>query len=125
MTDSSAFKVDLGNCEREPIHVLGNIQPFGFLITVGADWRVTRASANLDDFIGIPPGEEEQVFSLCERCSNAKDFAAGTGTGLYHDRTTVMHHNGEMWCESPGLNQGSVFYVRLPIHRDGVDPKPA
>ena len=57
MTDSSAFKVDLGNCEREPIHVLGNIQPFGFLITVGADWRVTRASANLDDFIGIPPGE--------------------------------------------------------------------
>ena len=78
-----------------------------------------------DTGIGIPPGEEEQVFSLCERCSNAKDFAAGTGTGLYHDRTTAMHHNGEMWCESPGLNQGSVFYVRLPIHRDGVDPKPA
>jgi len=57
MTDSSAFKVDLTNCDREPIHVLGNIQPFGFLITVGADWHVTRASINLDQFIGVAPGE--------------------------------------------------------------------
>ncbi len=69
-----------------------------------------------DTGIGIPPGEEENVFSLCERCSNAKDFAGGTGTGLYHDRITVSHHNGEMWVESPGLNQGSTFYIRLPIH---------
>jgi len=78
-----------------------------------------------DTGIGIPPGEEEQVFSLCERCSNAKDFAAGTGTGLYHDRTTVMHHNGEMWCESPGVGQGSTFYVRLPVHRESAETKAA
>ena len=69
-----------------------------------------------DTGIGIPPGEEEQVFSLCERCSNAKDFATGTGTGLYHDRTTVMHHNGELWMESEGVGKGSTFYIRLPIH---------
>ena len=57
MHETSGFKVDLTNCEREPIHVLGNIQPFGFLLTVGADWFVTRASANLAQFIGIAPGE--------------------------------------------------------------------
>jgi signal transduction histidine kinase len=71
-----------------------------------------------DTGIGIPPGEEEQVFSLCERCSNAKEFASGTGTGLYYDRITVMHHNGEMWVESAGAGQGSTFFIRLPIHRE-------
>ena len=49
---SATFKVDLTNCEREPIHVLGNIQPFGFLLAAGADWLVSRASANLEKFIG-------------------------------------------------------------------------
>jgi len=48
-------KIDLTNCEREPIHILGNIQDFGFLIAVGADWLVARTSANLQDFIGIAP----------------------------------------------------------------------
>ena len=37
-------QVDLTNCDREPIHLLGAIQPFGFLIAVStADWTVTRA----------------------------------------------------------------------------------
>jgi len=48
-------KIDLSNCEREPIHILGNIQNFGFLIAVSADWMVARASVNLQDFIGITP----------------------------------------------------------------------
>jgi light-regulated signal transduction histidine kinase (bacteriophytochrome)/CheY-like chemotaxis protein len=54
MTDT-AFKVDLTNCEREPIHVLGNIQPFGFLLSAGADWIARRVSANVGDFLGIAP----------------------------------------------------------------------
>ena len=48
-------KIDLTNCEREPIHVLGNIQPFGFLIAVTADWTIARASANLQDYAGLAP----------------------------------------------------------------------
>lgn len=53
MTVVPGFQVDLTNCEREPIHVLGNIQPFGFLIAVSADWLVSRASENLANFIGM------------------------------------------------------------------------
>ena len=45
--------VDLGNCDREPIHLLGAIQPFGFLIALSADWIVRRASANLADFLAL------------------------------------------------------------------------
>src|SRR5690349_18176839 len=49
---ASGFKVDLTNCDREPIHVLGNIQPFGFLLAAGIDWIVMRASANASVFLG-------------------------------------------------------------------------
>lgn len=55
MSEDAGFKVDLTNCEREPIHVLGNIQPFGFLIAASADWLVGRVSANIAQFTGISP----------------------------------------------------------------------
>jgi light-regulated signal transduction histidine kinase (bacteriophytochrome) len=48
------FSVDITNCDREPIHVLGTIQPFGFLIAVSADWLISRASQNTEALIGIP-----------------------------------------------------------------------
>jgi light-regulated signal transduction histidine kinase (bacteriophytochrome)/CheY-like chemotaxis protein len=57
MSETSGFKVDLTNCEREPIHVLGNIQPFGFLIAASADWLVSRVSANIAQFMGRSPDE--------------------------------------------------------------------
>ncbi|WCM26893.1 GAF domain-containing protein [Sphingomonas sp. QA11] len=50
-------RVDLTNCDREPIHILGSIQPIGFLLALTADWIVARASANTADFIGRTPQE--------------------------------------------------------------------
>jgi light-regulated signal transduction histidine kinase (bacteriophytochrome) len=49
--------VDLTNCDREPIHILGGIQPIGFLFALTADWMVARVSANVADFIGRTPDE--------------------------------------------------------------------
>ena len=51
------FAVDLSNCDREPIHILGAVQPFGFLIALTADWLVARASANSAQFIGLSPDD--------------------------------------------------------------------
>jgi light-regulated signal transduction histidine kinase (bacteriophytochrome)/CheY-like chemotaxis protein len=51
--DVSDFNVDLANCDCEPIHVLGIIQPFGFLIALDKDWSVARVSANIARFTGI------------------------------------------------------------------------
>lgn len=56
MTDNFGL-VDLTNCDREPIHILGSIQPIGFLLALTADWIVARASMNLADFIGRAPEE--------------------------------------------------------------------
>ncbi|MBX4859195.1 GAF domain-containing protein [Rhizobium leguminosarum bv. viciae] len=45
--------VDLTNCDREPIHQLGSVQPFGFLLAISTDWIVMRASANLVEFLDV------------------------------------------------------------------------
>jgi light-regulated signal transduction histidine kinase (bacteriophytochrome) len=47
--------IDLTDCDREPIHLLGAIQPIGFLLVTSADWRIRRASANVAQFLGQPP----------------------------------------------------------------------
>jgi light-regulated signal transduction histidine kinase (bacteriophytochrome) len=46
--------IDLGNCEREPIHVPGSIQPRGVLLAVDEpDLVVVQASENLADLAGV------------------------------------------------------------------------
>ncbi|WP_062206864.1 HWE histidine kinase domain-containing protein [Aureimonas sp. AU12] len=46
-------KVDLTNCDREPIQLLGQIQNFGFLIAVSMDWLIERVSANIGDYLKV------------------------------------------------------------------------
>ena len=48
MTDPQADRYDLSNCDREPIHQLGTIQPFGALLALTTDWNVAHRSANAD-----------------------------------------------------------------------------
>lgn len=46
--------VDLSNCEQEPIHTPGKIQPFGFLLAVElSNWRVLHCSDNTNEFLGV------------------------------------------------------------------------
>ena len=45
--------LDLTNCDREAIHLLGSIQPFGALIAVNNDWQITALSKNVTELSGI------------------------------------------------------------------------
>ena len=55
MTD---FEVDLTNCDKEPIHLLGAVQSFGFLIEVSrVSGRVIRVSRNSDAWLGREPDD--------------------------------------------------------------------
>ena len=48
--------VDLTNCDREPIHLLGEIQPFGFLIALTlSDWKIACVSANIETWLRQKP----------------------------------------------------------------------
>ena len=46
--------IDLTNCDREPIHIPGKIQPHGVLLTFqDIDLRILQASQNTVHFLGI------------------------------------------------------------------------
>ena len=48
-------QADLSNCEREPIHLAGSIQPHGALLVVSeADRTIVQASANAASFLNLP-----------------------------------------------------------------------
>ena len=53
---AAAPAVDLSNCDREPIHIPGLIQPHGALMALDADLRVTYASDNLATLLPGAPG---------------------------------------------------------------------
>jgi light-regulated signal transduction histidine kinase (bacteriophytochrome)/CheY-like chemotaxis protein len=64
--------IDLNNCDREPIHQLGTIQSFGFLLAVSSEWVVQHASENVAkwlhresfDLIGQPVGSVLSVEAI-------------------------------------------------------------
>jgi len=52
----TAETVNLTNCDREPIHIPGAIQPHGILLVVSrSEWKITQISDNTQEFLGIEP----------------------------------------------------------------------
>ncbi|XDA99008.1 HWE histidine kinase domain-containing protein [Sulfitobacter sp. LCG007] len=104
--------VDLTNCDREPIHLLGNVQTFGALIAVSADWIVQHASMNTAEILGIEASEmigrplgmffpkftvdrlREKISSTSQEDSVARMF----GAELFEDRRLydVSTHQSDM-----------------------------
>jgi two-component system, chemotaxis family, sensor kinase Cph1 len=55
---ANATPVDLTNCDREPIHVPGAIQPHGALLVLDArELRITHASENCRALLGVAAAE--------------------------------------------------------------------
>ncbi len=50
-------QVNLSNCAREPIHILGQVQNYGCLIAVSSDWSISHASENCRTVIGHDASE--------------------------------------------------------------------
>ena len=47
--------IGLTNCEKEPIHIPGYIQPHGVLLAINPidDYRIAQCDRNTDQFLGI------------------------------------------------------------------------
>ncbi len=45
---------NLQDCESEPIHIPGSIQPHGFLLAIDEALRIVYCSSNCIDFLGLP-----------------------------------------------------------------------
>jgi chemotaxis family two-component system sensor kinase Cph1 len=75
--EPSAPPVTLDNCDREPIHVPGRIQPHGILLAFDGEARLTAWSANAGDLLGRAPqggeaagglGLDREVLHILQGC---------------------------------------------------------
>ena len=78
---------------------------------------VTQYSESLvfkiQDFgIGIPPQEQNKLFTSFFRASNVSNIS-GTGLGLIVIDFAVRKHNGKILIESK-LNEGTIFEITIP-----------
>jgi signal transduction histidine kinase len=67
-----------------------------------------------DTGLGIRPEILPTIFNQFNRDPKMKNIL-GTGLGLYIAKEIVKTHQGEIWAESRGENQGTTFFVELPI----------
>ncbi|MBW4520979.1 MAG: PAS domain S-box protein [Scytolyngbya sp. HA4215-MV1] len=70
-----------------------------------------------DGGIGIPEGDQEDLFATFHRASNVGKIQ-GSGLGLAIVKNCIMLHGGKIHLNS-ALGVGSTFIVRLPIQPEG------
>ncbi len=65
---------------------------------------------------GMEKEEIDKLFQSFSRAdSGRKNWAEGSGLGLYIAKKFIEMHHGNIKAESPGKGQGSRFIVELPI----------
>lgn len=131
--DEPLHTVDLSNCDREPIHLIAAVQPFGFLIAVsGVEWLVTRVSGNVLRWLGREPAAllglpihnvftEQAVHTIrghLQSAIMADTVARAFGVALIEGSSSfdvAVHVSGDsivIECEpsidEPGLNAAAV-----------------
>lgn len=67
-----------------------------------------------DSGIGIPPGDQKNLFTTFYRASNVDSQSVGTGIGLYMVKLIMEAHGGRVAFESEH-NKGSTFSLIFPI----------
>ncbi len=104
--------------------VIGNLldnaikfSPTGGEIVVSA--RVEDGSILIsvaDQGIGIPQEELGSIFARFYQIDSTPTRRfGGMGIGLALCQAIVTAHGGRIWAESAGLNQGSTFFITLPV----------
>ena len=110
LLDVSA-EVTLSNCDREPIHVPGVIQPHGILLALTeGDLRIVQASSNFDCFLGVeveqPIGVSVEQLLGNESATAIRELAASANDQVAVTAVQVATTGAPRVCE-------------LLVHRSG------
>ncbi len=93
--------------------------PSGGHVRVGLEIHEQEVHIYVSDTgIGIAPEHQVRLFEKFYRIKRREaGHVQGTGLGLALVKSIVERHGGRVWVESV-LNQGSTFYIALPIPSD-------
>jgi chemotaxis family two-component system sensor kinase Cph1 len=89
---TEARTADAADCDREPIHVPGSIQPHGVLLVLdGTDLSVVQASVNVADQLGLPAAEAlGRPLARLIGAENARDLAPALGRTRAGERPVLL-----------------------------------
>jgi PAS domain S-box-containing protein len=121
-----AARIEVGPLPVAVGNATGLIQVFGNLLSNALKYWGQRPSVRVeavrssgawqftvaDRGIGLPEGDEGQLFELFERGSGT-NLAPGAGIGLAVCRRIVERHGGQIWC-SRRAGGGAEFHFTLP-----------
>ncbi len=69
-----------------------------------------------DTGVGIAPEDRAKLFTKGGRGKDSLKYNVNsTGYGLAFVKAVVEAHKGRVWVDSKGANQGSTFYMELPV----------
>ena len=126
----STPELALENCDREPIHVPGSIQPHGALLALDRLGRLSHLRAREEDGFAvlaitndappIPGDVATALFDPFKRQSTANDRnRTGMGLGLYIAHQVVRGHQGTL--VHIGGDGTVTFEARIPLRRAAGD----
>lgn len=77
---------------------------------------------SIRDFgIGISKENLPRIFSKFFRGANAKHaHTEGLGISLYISQDIMRRHSGDLWVESAGLENGTTFFLKIPLAKQPV-----
>nr|WP_246399016.1 ATP-binding protein [Hymenobacter luteus] len=120
------------NCDREPIHIPGSVQPYGFLLCLAEDThRIVHASQNTEQLLGLPArqllGEGLELLLNPEQVAQVRgQFATLTEAarllGVRLDRVPdqpfyklILHRYDQLlWLEFEPVTETATSVLDLP-----------
>lgn len=70
-----------------------------------------------DQGVGIPENEKQFIFQKARRANNVSQIQ-GAGLGLYFAKNIIEAHGGKIWFEVSENNNGTVFYIAIPLNME-------
>lgn len=128
---SITYSIEEGSCivngdeEKMREHVIRNLFDNAIHYTPHGSISVRLARVEdaivltvTDTGVGITPEDLPKLFTKGGKGAHSTEVNPGsTGFGLFIAKQVVEAHGGAIWAESKGANQGSTFYVALPLHK--------
>ena len=118
--------IDSGRIRRALHNLVHNairFTPTPGTIRLGAEVHGSEVWIKVSDTgIGIAPDNLERIFDRFKQVeAHMTRQYNGMGIGLSIARGLVTAHEGRLWADSPGLNQGSTFFIALPLSSSSLE----